>query len=212
MKTFYRISKLTKSDKPAFVSLMSRAFSRDPFFLHVFGDSELDHTARKSVTAFLSFLFDKSFLFHEEVWGIFDEDSLLGTYVVEKPQTNKHSNIKGGFLLIGRLIPLVFQLPGKTLILLNSYMRITRSAAPPWKHHYLIMIGVKPETQGKGVGKTLMQHLFQTIKEDHESQGIALDTEKEENVGLYQKLGFTLQEQTKIDDVPVYCMVYQKNR
>lgn len=212
MKTSYRTSKLTKSDKPAFVSLMSRAFSRDPFFLHVFGDSELDHTARKSVTAFLSFLFDKSFLFHEEVWGIFDEDILLGTYVVEQPQTSKLPNIKGGFLLIGRLIPLIFQLSGKSLILLNSYMRITRSAAPPWKHHYLIMIGVIPEAQGKGVGKTLMQHLFQSINADSESQGIALDTEKEENVGLYRKLGFTLREQTKIDDVPVYCMVYQKNR
>ncbi len=212
MKTSYRISKLTKSDKPAFVALMSRAFSRDPLFLHVFGDSELDHTARKSVTAFLSFLFDKSFLFHEEVWGIFNEDSLLGTYVVEKPQTSKLPNLKGGLLLIGMLIPLVFQLSGKTLMLLNSYMRITRSAAPPWKHHYLIMIGVKPEAQGKGVGKTLMQHLFQTIEDDHESQGIALDTEKEENVGLYRKLGFTLREQTKIDDVPVFCMVYQKNR
>lgn len=212
MKNSYRISRLTKSDKPAFVSLMSRAFSRDPFFLHVFGDSELDHTARKSVTAFLSFLFDKSFLFHEEVWGIFDEDSLLGTYVVEKPQTSKLPNIKGGLLLIGMLIPFVFQLSGKTLILLNSYMRITRSAAPPWKHHYLIMIGVIPEAQGKGVGRALMQHLFRTIEDDHASHGIALDTEKEENVGLYRKLGFTLREQTKIDDVPVYCMVYQKNR
>ncbi|MFC8684804.1 GNAT family N-acetyltransferase [Brevibacillus porteri] len=212
MKTSYRTSKLTKSDKPAFVSLMSRAFSRDPFFLHVFGDSELDYTARKSVTAFLSFLFDKSFLFHEEVWGIFDEDSLLGTYIVEKPQTSKLPNIKGGLLLIGMLIPFVFQLSGKTLILLNSYMRITRSAAPPWKHHYLIMIGVIPEAQGKGVGRALMQHLFRTIEDDHASQGIALDTEKEENVGLYRKLGFTLREQTKIDDVPVYCMVYQKNR
>ncbi|MGG4455158.1 GNAT family N-acetyltransferase [Brevibacillus porteri] len=212
MKTSYRTSKLTKSDKPAFVSLISRAFSRDPFFLHVFGDSDLDPTARKNATAFLSFLFDKSFLVHEEVWGIFDEDSLLGTYVVEKPQTSKHSNRKGGLLLIGRLIPLLFQLSGKTLMLLNSYMRITRSAAPPWKHHYLIMIGVKPEAQGKGIGKTLMQHLFQTIEDDHASQGIALDTEKEENVGLYRKLGFTLREQTKIDDVPVYCMVYQKNR
>lgn len=212
MRTSYRLSKLTKSDKPAFVSLMSRAFSRDPLFMYVFGDSELDSEARKSVTAFLSFLFDKSFLFHEEVWGIFDEDSLLGTYVVEKPQTSKLPNIKGGFLLISRLIPLVFQLSGKTLILLNSYMRITRSAAPPWKHHYLIMIGVKPEAQGKGVGKTMMQHLFQTTQADPESQGIALDTEKEENVALYQKLGFTLREQTKIDNVPVYCMVYQKNR
>lgn len=74
------------------------------------------------------------------------------------------------------------------------------------------MIGVKPEAQGKGIGKILMQHLFQSIKDDPESQGIALDTENEENVALYQKLGFTLRETTKMDQVHVFCMVYQKNR
>lgn len=212
MSTSYRLSKLTPSDKPFFLSLMCRAFARDPLFLHVFGDSELDSNARMRVTAFLSFLFDKSFLLHEEIWGIFDEDSLLGTYIVEKPQASTFQNVKGGILLIGRLIPLFFQLSGKTVLLLQSYMRMSRAAAPPWKHHYLIMIGVKPEAQGKGIGKIMMHHLLQSVQDDHESRGIALDTENEHNVALYEKLGFTLRETTKMDQVHVFCMVYQKNR
>lgn len=211
MSAPYRISKLTKSDKSLLVSLMSKAFATDPLFLHLFGDFELDRKARNNVIAFLSFMFDKSFMLNEEVWGFYENENLLGVYIVEKPQPNKLQNMKGGLLLIGRLIPLFFQLSGKTLGLLNSYMRVTRSAAPPMAHHYLIMIGVKPEVQGKGVGKALLQHLLHTVHTDNNSQGVALDTENVENVSLYRRFGFALNGETQIDKVPVYCMFYQKN-
>jgi hypothetical protein len=65
------------SDKPIFVSLVSSAFTRNPLFLHLFGDSELDGKVRSSVAAFVSFMFDKSFLLHEEVWGYFEHERLL---------------------------------------------------------------------------------------------------------------------------------------
>ncbi|BBH23439.1 hypothetical protein Back11_47840 [Paenibacillus baekrokdamisoli] len=160
--------------------------------------------------AFVSFMFDKSFLLHEEVWGAFENESLLGTYVVEKPHTSKLQNMGGGLLLIGRFIPLIVQMPGKTLSLLNSYMRITRSAAPLLAHHYLIMIGVNPKAQGKGIGKALLQHLLNTVNADNKSQGVALDTENKENVNLYRRFGFTLSREVQFDNLPVYCMFFQK--
>lgn len=211
MSAPYRFAKLTKSDKPAFVWLMSNAFARDPLFLHLFGDSELDSKAKSRVTAFVSFMFDKSFMLNEEVWGVFEQESLLGAYIIEKPQTNKLQNIKGGLLLIGRLLALFFQMSGKTLGLLNSYMRVTRSASPPLPHHYLIMIGVHPEAQGKGIGKSLLIHLLSTVNADNNSQGAALDTENKENVNLYRKFGFNLSRETNMDNLPVYCMFYPKN-
>ncbi|WP_328804397.1 GNAT family N-acetyltransferase [Paenibacillus apii] len=203
------MSKLIKSDKPLFVSLMSRAFAKDPFFMHLFGDSVLDRKARRRVSAFVSFMFDKSFLLYEEVWGCFENESLLGTYIVEKPYASKLQNMKG-LLLIGRLIPLLFQISGQTLSLLNSYMKVTRSVAPPLTHHYLIMIAVKPENQGKGIGKVLLKHLLNSVNMDTKSHGVALDTENKENIKLYQKFGFTLSNETQIDNVPVYCMFYKK--
>ncbi|WGU92480.1 GNAT family N-acetyltransferase [Paenibacillus dendritiformis] len=210
MNTSYRVSKLTKSDKSLFVTLMSEAFARDPLFLHLFGDSEFDSKARSSVTAFISFLFDKSFLLHEEVWGYFENENLLGAYIVEKPHASMLQKMRG-LLLIVKLIPLLFHLSGKTLNLLNSYMRVTRSAAPPFMHHYLIMIGVQQEEQGKGIGKALLHHLLNTVNTDKKSQGVALDTENKENVNLYGRFGFTLSRETQIDNVTVYCMFCQKN-
>lgn len=211
MSAPHRISKLTKRDKPFFVALISKAFARDPLFLHLFGDSKLDRKAGKSITAFASFLFDKSFMLNEEVWGFYENEKLLGVYIVEKPQSSKFQNMKGGALLIGRLIPLFFHLSGKTLGRLNSYMRVTRSFTPSIAHYYLIMIGVKPENQGKGIGKALLEHLLHTVHTDNKSQGVALDTENAENVSLYQRAGFVLSGEAQIDKVPVYCMFYQKN-
>lgn len=205
------ISRLTERDKPSFVALMSRAFARDPLFLYVFGDSEHDAKSRSRVTSFISFLFDKSFLLPEEVWGIVENNRLLGAYVVEKPHASKRQHVIGGLLLIWRLLPLCIRLSGHTLRLLNSYMRVTKSAAPPMPHHYLIMIGVDPEVQGKGIGKALLQHLLNTANTDEKSQGVALDTENKDNVSVYRRFGFALSKETQLDGLPIYCMFYQKD-
>ncbi|MBW7477323.1 GNAT family N-acetyltransferase [Paenibacillus oenotherae] len=206
----YRTAKLTKNDKPLFVGLMSRAFARDPLFLYIFGDSEVDRKANSRMTAFLSFIFDSSFMLHEEIVGVFEHERLLGAYVVEKPSASKLMNVIGGLLLIGRLVPLLFRISSPPLGLLNAYMRITRSAAPSVPHHYLIMIGVEPEAQGKGIGGTLLLHLLHAANADQLSQGILLDTENKENVAWYRKNGFLLHRETQLHDVPVYCMLYRK--
>ncbi|MEC0205626.1 GNAT family N-acetyltransferase [Paenibacillus lautus] len=163
MNTSCRVSKLTKSDKLLFSSIMSLVFARDPLFLHAFGDPELDRKSRSRAAAFVSFMFDKSFLLNEEIWGF-----------------------------------------------LNSYMEITRSAAPSSPHHYLIMIGVNPEVQGRGIGTAMLLHLLQVVHADNKSHGIALDTENKGNVNLYQRLRFALRHEENINGLTVYCMFYQK--
>lgn len=210
MNTSCRVSKLAKSDKLLFSSIMSRAFARDPLFLHAFGDPELDRKSRSRAAAFISFMFDKSFLLNEEVWGFFENEILLGTYIVEKPGLCKLKRFKGALGLIGRLLPLLFQLPVKTLGFLNSYMRITRSAAPSAPHHYLVMIGVNPEVQGRGIGTAMLLHLLQVVHADNKSHGIALDTENKENVNLYLRRGFALRHEEYINALAVYCMFNQK--
>ncbi|CAH1190053.1 hypothetical protein PAECIP111893_00137 [Paenibacillus plantiphilus] len=210
MSASYNVAKLTKSDKAPFVSLMSRAFARDPLFLHLFENSERDRKAHSRMTAFMSFMFDKSFMLDEEMWGIFENNVLLGAYVVEKPQTRKLRQVQGGLLLLGRLIPLLFRLSGQALVTLNRYMRVTRSSAPPSAHHYLIMIGVDPAAQGKGIGTALLEQLINTVIADANSRGVALDTENKENVNWYRQFGFQLHAETQLNHIPVYCMFYQQ--
>jgi ribosomal protein S18 acetylase RimI-like enzyme len=189
---------------------MSLAFARDPLFLHAFGDPELDRKSKSRAAAFVSFMFDKSFLLNEEIWGYFENEILHGTFIVEKPGISKLKRFKGALGLIGRLLPLLFQLPVKTWGFLNSYMEITRSAAPSSPHHYLIMIGVNPEVQGRGIGTAMLLHLLQVVHADNKSHGIALDTENKGNVNLYQRLRFALRHEENFNGLTVYCMFYQK--
>ncbi|MCQ6560546.1 GNAT family N-acetyltransferase [Paenibacillus mendelii] len=208
MSHAYEPVRLAEADKRSFVSLISRAFAGDPLFLHVFGDSERDGIAASRVKTFASFMFDKSFLLEEEIRGVFENDRLLGAYIVEKPRTPSLRLRVRECSLVRLLIRLWRQTSGRTVIRLNGYMKATRDAAPPWPHHYLIMIGVDPETQGRGIGRLLLDHLLKSTHEDRRSRGVALDTENVRNVAFYQKFGFVLGSETKSGDLRVFCMHY----
>jgi ribosomal protein S18 acetylase RimI-like enzyme len=58
----------------------------------------------------------------------------------------------------------------------------------PMPHYYLFVLGVKPSAQGKGVGAFLLKSMLERI--DEEKMPTYLETQKESNVGLYQKFGF----------------------
>ncbi|WP_317891214.1 GNAT family N-acetyltransferase [Paenibacillus oceani] len=161
------------------------------------------------MNVFVSFLFEKSFLLDEDVWGYFDGDRLLGLYIAENPQEGKLP-IRQMVQLAWRTIPLLFRLPGKTFGFLNSYMRVTRSIAPSFPHRYLILIGVEPEARGRGIGKALLLHLLAEVQADSRSQGVALDTENTDNVTLYERFGFTLNKEVLVCGLPVYSMAYIK--
>ncbi|MBD8497306.1 GNAT family N-acetyltransferase [Paenibacillus arenosi] len=199
------ISKLNPSDKASFISLMSSAFAQDPIFLHIFGHSEFNEQARRHTAHFFSFLFDKSEWLHEEIWGYYENGKLLGAYIIEKPKTNKIRPMSI-IRLVGRLISLAYRLPIRKIRQLNDYMRITRSMAPSTAHHYLIIIGVAPEAQGKGIGKALLQHLLHDVDSSPISHGVALDTENIHNIVLYEKFGFILMHEAHLDHVPIYGM------
>jgi ribosomal protein S18 acetylase RimI-like enzyme len=62
--------------------------------------------------------------------------------------------------------------------------------AAPMPHYYLFALGVKPSAQGQGIGGILLKSMLQRI--DREKMPAYLETQKENNVGLYQRFGFEL--------------------
>ncbi|SFL73485.1 Acetyltransferase (GNAT) family protein [Gracilibacillus orientalis] len=210
MKTEYKIQRLSRCDKGKFVELMSKAFEEDPLFHYLFKEDEYDQPNKQRVVSFLSFLFDKSDYLLEEVWGIYNQNQLMGAYVMEVPTVNKVKKAYGSFKLLGRGIQLMSRLSIKTIIKLNRYMKISRNHAPKQRLHYLIMIGVSPSAQGSGVGKLLLQHMIKHAQEDSHYTGMVLDTENRININFYRKFGFDLYNQSKLGDVYIYTMVREK--
>jgi ribosomal protein S18 acetylase RimI-like enzyme len=66
----------------------------------------------------------------------------------------------------------------------------------PGPHWYLWLIGVDPEHQGKGVAAQLVQPVVQRADADH--LPCYLETHKEMNVSIYQRLGFTVAQRVEL--------------
>jgi GNAT superfamily N-acetyltransferase len=75
---------------------------------------------------------------------------------------------------------------------------------PDTDHYHLGPIAVLPEFQKRGIGKFMMQHFCERVDE----AGIPayLETDRRENVGFYEKSGFSVTEQAVILGVPNWFM------
>ncbi|MEM7415706.1 MAG: GNAT family N-acetyltransferase [Gemmatimonadota bacterium] len=67
-------------------------------------------------------------------------------------------------------------------------------------HLYLSMLGALDSARGTGVGRVLLDAVHQRSASDSGSEGVALTTEVESNVALYQHFGYTLLGQGEFGD------------
>ena len=71
-----------------------------------------------------------------------------------------------------------------------EHMDTMHKQTAPAHHYYLLMLGVHPQAQGKGVGKILMNHLLE--RAEQESMPVYLETQSERNLDLYRRFGFNV--------------------
>lgn len=74
-------------------------------------------------------------------------------------------------------------------------------------HLYLVIIGIAPKHQGKGLGGKLMQALLEVSEKS--GLPVYLETETEDNVSLYQHYGFEVIKKTTLPliDLPMWEML-----
>ena len=76
---------------------------------------------------------------------------------------------------------------------------------PKEPHWYLAILSVSPESQGKGHGGVLLRPGLE--RADAAGLPAYLETQRERNVGFYEKYGFELVEKITIDgELPVWLM------
>ena len=76
---------------------------------------------------------------------------------------------------------------------------------PKEPHWYLAILSVSPESQGKGHGGALLRPGLE--RADAEGLPAYLETQRERNLGFYERHGFELVEKLMIDgELPVWLM------
>ncbi len=78
---------------------------------------------------------------------------------------------------------------------------------PKFGHYRLEFIAVHPDHQGKGYGRMLLDKIHQMSETDAHSQGVWLETTNPANVGLYEHVGYVVENRFMMtDDVEAVSM------
>jgi ribosomal protein S18 acetylase RimI-like enzyme len=87
--------------------------------------------------------------------------------------------------------------------------RAANTAGRPYL--YILMVGVTPTHQGKGLGSSLLRALMADC--DEQGLPIYLETETQENVRMYDRYGFELVKQVTLEKLglPMWEMMREPN-
>lgn len=78
--------------------------------------------------------------------------------------------------------------------------KVHREAVPA-PHYYLLTLGVAPLSQGRGSGGRLLRHMLE--RADREETPAYLETQRSENVPIYERFGFAVASDEAIPGLPL---------
>ena len=88
----------------------------------------------------------------------------------------------------------------------GNYDRALAKHRHPNPHYFLHAIGVLPEAQGQGIGKLILNEFHELSRVHPISTGVALDTEIDSNVRLYESVGYVVEHHLMLDEVLMWFM------
>jgi GNAT superfamily N-acetyltransferase len=193
------ISNILRERESEAVEILSRAFEHDPAMKYIFPPHEPDFAAR--LHHLCRFVCRVRYELEFPPLGCFHQGQLVGVACVAEPvkkpwPTSLVEKWEACEAFIG---------PAATQRL-EAYSQLTDRLRPTKSHFYLSLIGVDPQAQGRGYGRTLFDAI-QSLSEAHRtSTGVALDTENPINVPLYEHFGYHVVTKTKLDGLDVWYM------
>ena len=86
------------------------------------------------------------------------------------------------------------------------YDEIAAKAKPAAPHYYLGVIGVHPDSHGRGIGMQLLRSFCDLSAGDPLSCGVYLETAQESNLGFYKRAGFVETGRGSLGSATLWCM------
>jgi len=175
-------------DRPAIHDAIGRAFFDDPVAMHLFPD---ESTRRRRFGSFARLAID-SFVGHG---AIHTTDPVRGAAIWQAP-----SPPRLGFwtqLRFGLGVAAATRRRVGRAIELGQTMRRHHLREPHW---YLAILGTVPEAQGRGIGSAMIRPILDLC--DEQRRPAYLESSKESNIPFYQRQGFEVVDEIRIEDGP----------
>lgn len=177
------ICRLSVAEIPAASALLGRGMRDNPTHVRAFGNSP---ERRRRALAALFTPFMRRQAVNGIVLGAFIEDELVGVAGLSLPGQCQPA-------LADKIRTLPALLMASSPLSLWRVYRWTRLWArrdantPP--HYHLGPLAIEPHWQGRGIGSALLERLCDQL-DQHRALGY-LETDRQDNVRLYERFGFT---------------------
>jgi ribosomal protein S18 acetylase RimI-like enzyme len=174
---------LDRSYKDSALNILCAAFHDYPVMRYVIGEADPEYDGKLRV--FIGFFVEARLTRNIPLIGLYDANELLGVAVLSPPKeipvppelAECHAQIERR---LGR----------EAMTRFDRYNEAREATDPGHVAHYLGMIGIRPDAQGRGIGRQLIDAVKDRARSHPESTGITLNTESESNLPFYEKLGF----------------------
>jgi ribosomal protein S18 acetylase RimI-like enzyme len=172
---------LTRADLRAATEILATSFAKDPMIATMMPSEAL--RARSLPLAMRGQLIQSIHL--GGAWGAYEGEQLLGVAVT------RPFDAKVGLGTRLRTLP---SYVGAALTNAPHLPRMVSESSRATAHHpidphvYVELVGVHPAAQGKGIGSTLLDHVFESA--DAAGHPVYLETSNPRNLPLYERLGF----------------------
>ncbi|PVX26472.1 MAG: hypothetical protein CW716_05905 [Candidatus Bathyarchaeum sp.] len=192
------LCKIQKRDLKNAVDVLTDAFSKESMWKEVFSDEEKNKILTEVMVRFClkyGSVFATSENF-EGVMAIAPHDKEMTTWTILR---------SGAFFLSMKISN-----EAKKMEVLTNAVEEAKKSLNLGPYIHLLMMGVSQEFQGKGFGGKLLKALIE--KAETEKKSIYLETQKENNVKLYEKYGFSVKKKIILPEplnLPMWLMVRQ---
>jgi GNAT superfamily N-acetyltransferase len=177
------VEPLTRADEREAVASLTAAFVEYPLLVLLCPDAK----RRPHVTeAFCRFLF-RTAVACDGAFGTADRHAIVCSWPLGSEWSSFWRTLRAGGLSFAWRMG--FRAT-RLLSRLEAEFDAARATHVPGPHCYVPLLGVRPEAQGKGLSRAVMQPVFEAA--DRDRVPIYLETVPESNVAIYKKLGFEL--------------------
>ncbi|MBW4533800.1 MAG: GNAT family N-acetyltransferase [Pleurocapsa minor HA4230-MV1] len=193
-----KIIPLEAKHKENAIEVIIAAFDGDPLMNLYFGNSY-----KRSIKALWQYIFDISPIQNSLLLGAMVRDELQGVIFASPPETEKNQDKSAIAHLKARLVE---EIGKEAAEFFDLYFKLKSDRQPSQPHFYVNALGVHPRSQRMGIGSALLEHIHLLSDRHPESNCVALDTETEENVAYYQRLGYKVSSASNLDRVKIWFM------
>ncbi|MEA5599381.1 GNAT family N-acetyltransferase [Rivularia sp. UHCC 0363] len=194
------ITNLTKKDTDNVIEIFSTAFKNYPLMEFFFKD-----TYEQSMKHLLKSMCDEKSIVENLLLGAFLEEKLQGVAFITPPKlTTSNDNTESTKTASEEQFAIA--IGEEALMRIEAYSNLKKTNKPSSPHFYINTLGVHPQSHGKGIGSALLSQVHQMSQQHSDSQGVALDTQTQKNVGYYQRFGYGISNTVKLENVENWFM------